>query len=169
MSDDLIKIPETKKEFVINSEHADMIVNELLQSDFETLGRIFTDLVNYNVFGDLSITESECTDKAERVARRLLHNDSECYIKNFIGRSKQASKNRTAGQEPSMDEIKEYANAKGYDSNICQEWGIRKAKEHWLDQNGEHIKYWKQSLDSYIRGVNKNRLEDEMKNLFPRE
>lgn len=149
-----------KKSFVINSEHADMIVNDLLQGDFETLGRIFTDLVNYNLFGDESITESASEDKAERTARRLLRSDSEHYISNWLAKSEQNAKNRTSGQEPTNEEIREYARSKGYDENTVIGWAMEQAHRGWVDQNGEPVKYWKKTLDAYMRGVSKKMLEN---------
>ena len=168
MSKNNIEIPSTRKSFVINSEHADMIVNDLMQGDYEALGRIFTDLVNFNLYGDYSIVETECNDKAERSARKLLKSDSEHYIQHYKARSEQNAKNRTARQYPDNNEIKDYARAKGYDENIVMEWCINQAHNDWLDQNGEPIKYWKKTLDSYMQAVNRNKINDLMKDKFRR-
>ncbi len=154
-----IEIPKNKKTFVINSEHADMIVNDLLQGDYETLGRIFTDLVNYNLTGDEQIIEITCEDKAERTARRLFKSDSEHYITHYTDRSKQNAKNRTAGQYPDDLEIKDYARAKNYDEQIVLDWCIKQAHNNWKDQNGEPIRYWKKTLDKYMQGVNRKKIE----------
>ena len=154
-----------KKSFVLNSEHSDMIVNGLLKDDFETLGRIFTDLVNYNLYGDESIVENAGDDKAEIMARRLLRSDSEHYISNWLARSEQNAKNRTSGQEPSNDELMDYARAKGYDTNIVKGWAIDQAHRSWTDQDGNPIKYWKKTLDAYMRGVNRKRIEDMTKTI----
>ena len=166
MSKSNIEIPSTRKSFVINSEHADMIVNDLLQGDYEALGRIFTDLVNLNLYGDMSIIENLDGDKAERTARRLLKSDSEHYIAHYKARSEQNSKNRTAKQYPDNAEIKDYARAKGYDENIVMEWCLNQAHNDWLDQNGEPIKYWKKTLDAYMRGVMQNKIKASMKDMF---
>lgn len=162
------EIPSTKKSFVINSEHADMIVNDLMQGDYEALGRIFTDLVNFNLYGDLTITETVDGDKAERTARRLLKSDSEHYIKHYKAKSEQNAKNRLSGQRPDNAEIKDYARAKGYDENIVMEWCINQAHNDWLDQNGEPIKYWKKTLDAYMQAVMRNKINDAMKDKFRR-
>lgn len=161
-----IEIPSTRKSFVINSEHADMIVNDLLQGDYETLGRIFTDLVNFNLYGDLTITETIGNDKADRTARRLLKSDSEHYIAHYKARSEQNAKNRTARQYPDDAEIKDYARAKGYDPNIVMDWCINQAHNDWLDKNGEPIKYWKKTLDSYMQAVMRNKVTAGMKDMF---
>lgn len=157
MSDDRLS---RKTSFVINNEHADMIVNDLLAGEYETLGRIFADLVNYNLFGDESIVENAGDDRAERTARRLLKSDSEHYISNWLAKSEQNAKNRTSRQEPSIDEILDYARAKGYDQNTVKGWAIDQAHKGWKDQDGETIKYWKRTLDSYMRAVNKNLLNN---------
>lgn len=159
------EIPSTKKSFVINSEHADMIVNDLMQGDYEALGRIFTDLVNFNLYGDLTITETVDGDKAERTARRLLKSDSEHYIKHYVAKSEQNAKNRTARQYPDNAEIKDYARAKGYDEQVVMDWCISQAHQDWKDQNGEPIKYWKKTLDAYMQAVNRKRIEDITKNI----
>lgn len=166
MSKSNIEIPSTRKSFVINSEHADMIVNDLMQGDYEALGRIFTDLVNYNLYGDLTITETVCEDKAERSSRKLLKSDSEHYIQHYKARSEQNAKNRTARQYPDNAEIKDYARAKGYDENIVMEWCLNQAHNNWLDQNDEPIKYWKKTLDSYMQAVNRNKFKAGMKDMF---
>ena len=158
-------IPNTKREFVINSEHADMIVNGLLKDDFETLGRIFADLVNYNLYGDESIVENAGEDKAEIMARRLLRSDSERYIENWIARSQKNSKNRTSGQQPDNAEVKDYARAKGYDENVAVGWALEQAKRDWTDTDGKPIKYWKQKLDAYMKAVNRNRIEEMTKTI----
>lgn len=160
-----LKIPNTKREFVINCEHADMIVNDLLQGEYETLGRIFVDLVNFNLYGDLSITETECQDKADRTARRLLKADSERYIENWLSRSQKNSKNRKSGQQPDNAEVKDYARAKGYDENVAVGWALEQAKRDWTDTDGEPIKYWKQKLDAYMKAVNRNRIEEMTKTI----
>ena len=160
------EIPSTKKSFVINSEHADMIVNDLMQGDYEALGRIFTDLVNFNLYGDLSITETVDGDKAERTARRLLKSDSEHYIKHYVAKSEQNAKNRTARQYPDNAEIKDYARAKGYDEQIVMDWCITQAHNDWLDQNGQPIKYWKKTLDAYMQAVMRNKISDTLKDKF---
>lgn len=165
-SNNQIEIPSTRKSFVINSEHADMIVNDLLQGDYEALGRIFTDLVNFNLYGDFSIVETECNDKAERSARKLLKSDSEHYIAHYKGRSEQNAKNRLSGQRPDRDEVKEYARLKGYDENIAMEWCLQQATNDWLDNKGEPIKYWKKTLDAYMKAVNLNKLNSSMKGMF---
>ena len=85
-----------------------MIVNDLMQGDYEALGRIFTDLVNLNVNGDLSITETDCENKAERTARRLLKSDSEHYIAHYKARSETNRDNRTSGHQPSREELLDY-------------------------------------------------------------
>ena len=157
MSDETLK---RKKSFVINNSHADLIVNDLLQGDYEALGRIFTDLVNYNLYGDESLTECECKDKAERSARKLLKADSELYIENWIAKSEQNAKNRKSGQEPTKDELLDYARAKGYDEQIVIGWAMEKAHNDWKDENGDPIKYWKKTLDAYMRGVNRNRIAE---------
>lgn len=157
MSDDKLK---NKQSFVINNEHADMIVNDLLKGDFEALGRIFTDLVNYNLYGDETIVEYECTDKAERTARRLLKVDSEHYIKSWLARSDQNAKNRKSGATPTNDEVRDYCKAKGYNEQIAIDWAFDKAHNNWCDDAGEPIKYWKKSLDAYMRGVTRNQLND---------
>jgi len=154
-----------KKSFVINSEHADSICNELLAGEYETLGRIFVDLVNYNLYGDETITETECTDKIERHARRLFKTDSENYIRNWLAKSEQNAKNRTSKQEPTRDELVAYANAKGYDEQTVIGWSIEQAQKNWLDPNGEPIKYWKKTLDAYMKGVNRNKLEEMVKGI----
>lgn len=166
MSDKNFEIPSTKKSFVINSEHADMIVNDLMQGDYETLGRIFTDLVNFNLYGDMAITDTVGDDKAERTARRLLKSDSEHYIKHYIARAEQNAKNRTARQYPDNAEIKDYARAKGYDENIVMEWCIEQAHKDWIDKDGEPIKYWKKTLDAYMRAVNQNRIKQGLSDKF---
>jgi hypothetical protein len=145
-----------KKSFVINNSHADLIVNDLLEGDFETLGRIFTDLVNYNLFGDESLTENASGDKADRSARRLLREDSENYITSWLAKSEQNEKNRKGGQEPTDEEIKDYARSKGYNEQIAIEWAITQAHNGWKDPSGEPIKYWKKTLDAYMRGVVRN-------------
>ena len=156
-----IEIPETRHTFVINNEHADLIVNDLLEGDFEALGRIFTDLVNFNLYGDYSIIENiENADKAERSARKLFKSDSEHYIQNFKARSEQASKNRTSGQQPDNAEVRDYARAIGYDENVAVDWAIQTAQRGWTDKNGDPIKYWKKALDAYMRGIAKNRIMD---------
>ena len=160
------EIPSTKKSFVINSEHADMIVNDLMQGDYEALGRIFTDLVNFNLYGDMAITETVDGDKAERTARRLLKSDSEHYIKHYVAKSEQNAKNRTARQYPNNAEIKDYARAKGYDEQIVMDWCIEQAHKDWLDQNGEPIKYWKKTLDAYMRGVMQNKIRQGIDKAF---
>ncbi len=161
MSKKIEKIPETRNSFVINNEHADMIVNDLLQGDYEALGHIFTDLVNLNLYGDYAIIENlDDKDKAERTARKLLKTDSEHYLNHFIARSEQNRTNRTAGQYPNNAEVKDYARAKGYDENIAVGWCIEQAQNDWKDQNGEPIKYWKKTLDAYMRGVARNRIKD---------
>lgn len=157
MSDDRLS---RKKSFVINNEHADMIVNDLLQGEYETLGRIFADLVNYNLFGDESIIENSSDDKAERTARRLLRSDSEHYISNWLAKSEQNAKNRTSGQEPNIDEIVDYARAKGYDVNTVKGWAIEQAHNDWKDQNGKPIKYWRKTLDAYVNAINRNKIND---------
>ena len=162
------EIPSTRKSFVINSEHADMIVNDLMQGDYEALGRIFTDLVNFNLYGDLTITETECNDKIERSARKLLKSDSEHYITHYIARSEQNAKNRTASQYPDDAEIKDYARAKGYDPNIVMDWCIKQAHNDWKDQNGQPIKYWKKTLDSYMQAVMRNKINDALNDKFRR-
>lgn len=164
MSD--FQIPPSKKSFVLNNEHCDMIVNDLLQGDYEALGRVFSDLVNYNLYGDLSITERECSDKAERTARRLLKTDSENYINNWIAKSEQNAKNRTSNQRPDNAEIKDYARAKGYDEQVAVAWAIEMAHKDWLDNNGDPIRYWKKALDGYVRGINKNKVNDTIRDIF---
>ena len=149
-----------KKSFVINNEHADMICNDLLAGDYETLGRIFVDLVNFNLFGDESIVENAGDDKAERTARRLLKSDSEHYISNWIARSEQNAKNRTSRQEPSIDEILDYARVKGYDQNIVKGWAIDQAHKGWKDKDGEPVRYWKKTLDSFMRAVSRKQLDN---------
>ena len=166
MSD--FKIPDTKKSFVINSDHADMIVNDLMQGDYEALGRIFTDLVNFNLYGDMALVETESEDKAERSARKLLKSDSENYIKHYIARSEQNAKNRTAKQYPDNAEVKEYARSKGYDENIAIGWAIEQAQRDWTEPNGEPIKYWKKTLDAYMQGVMRNKINDALKDKFRR-
>lgn len=158
-----VEIPATRKSFVINSEHADMIVNDLMQGDYEALGRIFTDLVNLNVNGDLSITETDCDNKAERTARRLLRSDSEHYIAHYKARSETNRDNRTSGHQPSREELLDYARAKGYDQQIVIEWGMKQAQQDWCDRNGEPIKYWKKTLDSYMQAVNRKKIDDMTK------
>lgn len=158
-----LEIPSTKKSFVINSEHADMIVNDLMQGDYEALGRIFTDLVNYNLYGDLSITETMECDKAERTARRLLKSDSEHYISHYKARSEQNAKNRTSGQQPDKAEVRDYARAKGYDENIAIGWAIEQVQRDWKDQDGKPIQYWKKTLDAYMQAINRKRIEDMTK------
>ena len=160
-----IEIPETKRSFVINSEHADMIVNDLLQGDYEALGRIFTDLVNFNLGYNEDLKDAPCEDKAERTARKLLKTDSEHYIRNWIGRSEQNSKNRTSGQYPNNDEVRNYAISKGYDPNIAVGWAIERAQNNWCDEQGQPIKYWKKCLDSYMQGVNRKKIEDLTRNI----
>lgn len=164
---DKVEIPETRKSFVINSEHADMIVNDLMQGDYEALGRIFTDLVNLNVNGDLSITETACESKAERTARRLLKSDSEHYIAHYKARSEQNAKNRTSNQQPAREEILDYARAKGYIRNLDDEqvvvgWAMEQAQRDWKDRNGEPIKYWKKTLDAYMVAVMKKKTADAL-------
>lgn len=154
-----IDIPKSRKSFVINSEHADMIVNVLLEGEYETLGHIFVDLVNLNVHGDLSITEVDVADKAERTARRLLKDDSEHYISSYEARSKINADNRTSGHQPSTDELKDYAKKKGYDEQTVIGWAIKQAHNDWTDQNGEPIKYWRKTLDSYMQAVNRNKIQ----------
>lgn len=160
-----IEIPESKRSFVINNEHADMIVNDLLQGNYEELGKIFTDLVNYNLYGDEAISEYKTDDRTVRTARRLLKSDSENYITNWISRSQQNSKNRTSKQIPERAEIEDYARAKGYDVNIVIGWAIDMSHKDWKDNNDEPIKYWKKALDAYMKGVTKNRLDNMAKNL----
>lgn len=158
-----------KKSFVINNDHADMIVNDLLQGEYEALGRIFADLVNYNLYGDETITECECTDKAERTARRLLKADSEHYINNWLAKSEQNSKNRKGledGQGPGREEILDYARAKGYDEQIAIEWALNRAKDDWKDNDGNPIRYWKKPLDAYMKAVNRNRIKEIAGNMF---
>lgn len=173
MAKDKTEILENRKSFVINCEHADMIVNDLLQGDYDALGRIFTDLVNFNLYGDQSlydkekIAENPDFDKSERTARRLFKSDSEHYIKHYVARSKQNSKNRTAGQYPDYSELKEYARLKGYDENLAVDWGIQQASREWKDQNGEPVKYWKKTLDAYMKAINRKRIE-EMTRTFSR-
>lgn len=157
-----------KKSFVINSEHADSICNDLLAGEYETLGRIFVDLVNYNLYGDEAITETECTDRIERHARRLFKTDSEQYIRNWCAKSEQNAKNRTSRQEPTRDEVIAYANAKGYDEQIAIGWSIEQATKNWLDPNGEPIKYWKKTLDSYMRAVNRKKVEQIARDIVKR-
>lgn len=159
------EIPSTKKSFVLNNEHADMIVNDLLQGEYETLGRIFTDLVNYNLYGDESIIESSGEDKAERTARRLLRSDSEQYISNWIARSQQNAKNRKSEQYPNNDEVREYARSKGYDEEVAMSWCMEKTRNDWIGQDGKPIKYWKKNLDSYMQGINRNRINEMSRNI----
>lgn len=159
-----IEIPSTRKSFVINSEHADLIVNDLMQGDYEALGRIFTDLVNFNLYGDYQLIETETKDKAERSARKLLKADSEHYISNYKAKSEQNAKNRTSGQQPSRDELLDYARAKGYDEQMVIEWGMEQARKEWKDSNGEPVRYWKKTLDAYMQAVNRKRIEDMTKN-----
>ena len=162
---DKIEIPSTKKSFVINSEHADLIVNDLLQGDFEALGRLFTDLVNFNVNGDLALAETKAEDKAERTARRLFKIDSENYIKHYCKVSEQNAKNRTAEQQPNRDEILDYARSKGYirdlaDEQVVVSWAMTQAQNDWKDRDGNPIKYWKRTLDSYMLAVMRNKTKD---------
>lgn len=158
---DTAELLKRKQSFVLNNEHSDMIVNDLLQGEYEILGRIFTDLVNYNVHGDESIVDLDDTmDKAERTARRLFKVDSENYINHWIGRSQQNAKNRTSGQEPDQEELLSYARSKGYDEQTVIKWSIEQAHRDWTDQNGDPIKYWRKTLDSYMKAVNRNRLRD---------
>ena len=152
--------PKTRRSFVINCEHADLIVNDLLQGDFEALGRIFTDLVNYNLYGDLAIVEPACENKAERSARKLLKADSEHYIANYTAKSEQNAKNRTSGQQPDNVEVREYARSKGYNPDIALEWAVEQAQRGWTDQNGEPIKYWKRTLDAYMAAVARKQIGD---------
>lgn len=159
-----------KKSFVINNDHADMIVNDLLQGDFETLGHIFVDLVNYNVWGDETLFSDvfEYDSKSEKVARRLFKADSENYINNWISRSEKNSKNRKGledGQGPDLEELKDYARVKGYDEQAVTHWAIEKAHDNWKDSDGNPIRYWKKALDNYMRAVNRNRIA-EMANTF---
>lgn len=168
MSKSNIEIPSTRKSFVINSEHADMIVNDLMQGDYEALGRIFTDLVNFNLYGDLTITETVCEDKAERSARKLLKSDSEHYIQHYKARSEQNAKNRTARQYPNNDEVRDYALSKGYDPNDAVGWAMEQAQRDWLDPNGEPIKYWKKTLDSYMQAVMRNKVKAGLNDMFRR-
>lgn len=61
------------KTFKMDTVCANIIVNGLLDGDFEALGRIFTDFVNYTLYDDISIIKPECDDKCERIARDLLY------------------------------------------------------------------------------------------------
>ena len=160
------KLPKSKRSFVINSEHADMIVNDLLAGEYEMLGKIFTDLVNYNLYGDESLIESASEDRTDRTARRLLRYDSEQYITNWIAKSEQNAKNRTGGTEPSRDEIIDYARAKGYDEQIAIGWAIEQSHKDWKDRDGKPVKYWRKTLDAYMRAVGKKRIEDMTKGII---
>lgn len=154
-------VPASKKSFVINSAHADMIVNDLLQGDYEALGRLFTDLVNFNIYGDYSIIENiDDLDRTERTARKLLQADSENYIEHFVAKSQQNAKNRTSGHQPTRDELIDYARAKGYDEQTVIGWGMEQAQREWKDNNGDPIRYWKKTLDAYMQAINKKKIAD---------
>lgn len=157
-----------KSTFVVSKEHSEMIIN-LLDGDYESLGRLFDALIRLNVDGEDVLSDSVDSKSREAFAWKLLKCDAEHFIESWLGKSEQNSKNRKGledGQGPGLDEIKDYARAKGYDEQIVIDWAITKAHNDWKDDAGNPIKYWKKPLDAYMKGVNKKRINDMAKNVF---
>ena len=170
MANDRAERLKRKKTFVINKEHAEMIL-DLLDGDFEVLGKIFVDLVAFNLYGDTSLLENaDEASKPERMARKLLASDAEHYIQSWLGKSEQNTRNRTARNYPDKVEFLAYCREKGFSEqdihDYCEPYFMEKVKTSWLDQNGEPIKYWKSAFEAFMREINKDRLKAQMDRIF---
>lgn len=149
-----------KSTFVVSKEHSEMIIN-LLDGDYESLGRLFDALIRLNVDGEDVLSDNVDGKSREAFAWKLLKSDAEHFIESWLGKSEQNSKNRRGlddGEEITLAELEDYCNAKGYDIQTAKGWMIQQADNGWKDENGKPIRYWKKVLDAYMRGVNKKRL-----------
>lgn len=84
-----------KEQFVISNKTADIIVNDLFRDDDAKLGKVFRDLVAFNVDGTTDLIDNvDDQDTSDRTARHLLYNDCKAFIDRWLLTSRHNASNR---------------------------------------------------------------------------
>jgi len=176
------EIPKFIKYVAIDPKTASDLCNEVYPDKPETVGNIFKDYVNFFLYEDDTLVETEC-DRYEHFARNQLADDAirlRAHAKDVSdiraesgrkgGKAKADGKdyapNPTDSDTPDEIVVIDYVHAKKYDPNVAAKWLEGMINSDWKDENGLPIRDWRKRLDSYMKSYNKKRLGSMANGMF---